>query len=83
MAPICVITPNWFMYLGYESKQVVKYDEILLLPLRMEANKLLMFDNVEMTFNFHSQVDSKGLFHTTTTTIDTYRVIVSRVFVGC
>jgi len=33
--------------------------------------------------NFHSQVDSKGLFHTTTTTIDTYRVIVSRVFVGC
>jgi hypothetical protein len=49
----------------------------------MKANKLLMFDNVEMTFNFHSQVDSKGLFHTTTTTIDTYRDIVSGVFVGC
>jgi hypothetical protein len=40
VAPICVITPNWFMYLGYESKQGVEYDEILLLPLRMEVNKL-------------------------------------------
>ncbi len=42
-----------------------------------------MFDNVEMTSNLHSQVDSKGLFHTTTITTNTFKDILSRVFVGC
>jgi hypothetical protein len=72
------------MYLGYEIVivVVVEYDENLLLPLLMETKKLLMFKNVQMTSNLHSQVDSKGLFHTTTIT-NTYRDIVSRVFFGC
>jgi hypothetical protein len=72
------------IYLGYEIVivVVVEYDEKLLLPLLMETKKLLMFEKVEMNFNLHSQVYSKGLFHTTKTT-NTYRDIVSRVFVGC
>jgi hypothetical protein len=52
---------------------VVKYDENLLLLLSMEVNKLLTLDKVEMAF---------GLFHTTTTTINTHRDIVSMELVG-
>ncbi len=47
-------------------------DENLLLFLLMETNKLLMFDKVEKAFDLHSQVDSKGLFHTIATTTNTY-----------
>ncbi len=47
---------------------VVKNDEKLLLPLLMETNKLLKLNKVREAFDLHSQVDSKGLFHTTTTT---------------
>jgi hypothetical protein len=48
----------------------------------MEANKLLMFERVKTTFNFHLEGDSKSLFHTTLTTIDTFKDIVSRELVG-
>jgi hypothetical protein len=47
------------MYVGCEIiiVVIVKYDKNLLLPLLMEANKLLMLDRVETTCNLHSQVD--------------------------
>jgi hypothetical protein len=48
----------------------------------MEVNKLLLLDKFEKTFNLHLQVDFKGLFHTTTTLVDTYMDIVSRELVG-
>jgi hypothetical protein len=68
--------------LGHENAtaMVVEYDKKLLLPLLMMANKLLMLDKVEEACNLHSQVDSKGLFHTTIT--NTYMDIVSRELVG-
>jgi hypothetical protein len=60
--------------LGHENVVVVvvKYDEKLLLPLLMKTNKLLKPNMVGEAFDLHSQVDSKGLFHTTTTTTNTY-----------
>jgi hypothetical protein len=44
---------------------VVEYDENLLLPL-LTKKKMLKFDKVEVSYDLHSQVDFKGLFHTTT-----------------
>jgi len=73
------------MFLGRENTTIiiVKYDENLLLPLLMEANKLLMLDRVEKKFDLHSQVDFEGLFHTTTTTtLNTYTNIISKELVG-
>ncbi len=56
-------------YLGCENVAdlVVEYDENVLLPLMTKTNKLLMFHRVEMSYDLHSQVDFKGLFHNTTT----------------
>jgi hypothetical protein len=48
----------------------------------MEVNKLLMPNKVEMAFGLDSQIESKGLFHTTTTTINTHRDIVLKELVG-
>lgn len=61
-------------YLGHENVVVVvaKNDDKLLLPLLMETNKLLKPNRVGQAFDLHSQVDSKGLFHTKTTTKNTY-----------
>jgi hypothetical protein len=72
------------MYLGCNivTIVVVKYDENLLLLLSMEVNKLLMPNKVEMAFGLNSQMDSKGLFDTTTTTINTHKNIVSSKLVG-
>jgi hypothetical protein len=73
------------MFLGCENTTIiiVKYDENLLVPLLMEANKLLILDRVEKKFDLHSQVDFEGLFHTTTTTtLDTYMDIISKELVG-
>jgi hypothetical protein len=72
------------MYLGCEivTIVVVKYDEFFLLLLSMEVNKLLMPNKVEMAFGLDSQIDCKGPFHTTTTTINTHKNIVSRELVG-
>jgi hypothetical protein len=39
----------------------------------MEANKLLMPNRVEEACGLYSQGDSKSLFQTTTSTIDTYK----------
>jgi hypothetical protein len=66
------------MYLGHENViiLVTKYDENLLLPLLMEANKLLMFNRANMAFDLHSQVDYEGFFHIKTT-INTYMDILS------
>jgi len=77
---MCLIT----MFLDHENAvtMVAKYDENLLLPLLMEANKLLMSNKFEGVYDLHSQVDSKGLLHTITTTIDTYMDIVSKELVG-
>jgi len=61
---------------------VVEYDEKLLLPLLMEANKFLMSNRVETTSNLHSKGDFEGLFHTTSTIANTYKDIVSRELVG-
>jgi hypothetical protein len=61
---------------------LLKYDEKLFLPLLMEASKFLMFNMANATFDLHSQVYSTSLFHTTTTTINTYGDIVSRELVG-
>ncbi len=47
---------------------VVEFDENLLFPLLIEANKLLMFDKVEKAFDLHSKMDFEGLFHSTTHT---------------
>ncbi len=74
------------MFLGHENTSIIvaKYDENLLLPLLMEANKLLVLDRVEKKIDLHSQVDFEGLFHTTTTTttLDTYMDIISKELVG-
>jgi hypothetical protein len=61
-------------YLGHENVVIVvaKNDEKLLLPLLMETNNLLKPNRVGGAFDLHSQVDSKGSFHTTTTTTYTY-----------
>jgi hypothetical protein len=71
------------MFLGHQNVAIVvaKYDEKILLQLLMELNKLLMFEKVKTTFNFHLENDSKGLIHTTSTTIDTLKDIVSRELV--
>jgi hypothetical protein len=55
--------------LGHENVVIVvaKNDEKLLLPLLMETNNLLKPNRVGGAFDLHSQVDSKGSFHTTTT----------------
>jgi hypothetical protein len=73
-------TCNWLLCTGIVV--VVEYDEKLLLPLLLEINKLLMHAKVKTTYNIHSQVDYEVLFHTTTTTIDTYTNIVSKELVG-
>jgi hypothetical protein len=56
--------------LGHENVVivVVEYDERLLFPLLIEVNKLLMLDKVEKAFDLHSQMDSEGLFHSTSIT---------------
>jgi hypothetical protein len=41
-----------------------------------------MFDNVEEAFDFHSQMDSEGLFHSTTTHTHTHMDIMSRELIG-
>jgi hypothetical protein len=48
---MCLVT----MFLSCENSIVVvaEYDEKLLLPLLMEANKLLMLDRVEDVSNLH------------------------------
>jgi hypothetical protein len=48
----------------------------------MEANKLLVPNNVENASNLHSQVDFEGLFHTITIAKVTYMDIVSKELVG-
>ncbi len=53
----------------------------ILLQLLMELNKLLVFERAKKTFNFHLEGDFKGVFHTTSTTIDTFKDIVSRELV--
>jgi hypothetical protein len=62
------------IYLNHEIVVVVvaKNDEKLLLFLLMETNKLLKPNRVGKAFDLHSQVDSKSLFHTITTTTNTY-----------
>ncbi len=61
-------------YLGHENVVVVvaKNDEKLLLPLLMKTNNLLKPNRIGEAFDLHSQADSKGSFHTTTTTTNTY-----------
>jgi hypothetical protein len=71
--------------LGHENViiVVVEFDENLLFPLLIEANKLLMFDKVEKAFDLHSKMDFEGLFHSTTHThTHTYMDIVSRELIG-
>ncbi len=48
---ICLVT----MFLSRENAivMVVEYDEKILLPLLMVANKLLMFDRVKKASNLH------------------------------
>jgi hypothetical protein len=48
---MCLVT----MFFSHENaiEVVAEYDEKLLLPLLMEANKLLMLDKVEEVFNLH------------------------------
>ncbi len=60
--------------MGHENVVVVvaKNDAKLLLSLLMETNNLLKPNRVGKAFDLHSQVDSKGSFHTTTTTTNTY-----------
>jgi hypothetical protein len=72
------------MFLGHENVVivVVKHDEKTSLQLLMEVNKLLMFERAKTTFNFHSEGDSKGLFHPTSTTTDIFKDIVSKEVVG-
>jgi hypothetical protein len=41
-----------------------------------------MFDKVEEAFNFHSQMDFEGLFHTIATIINTYMNIVLKELLG-
>jgi hypothetical protein len=69
--------------LGHENViiVVVEFDENLLFPLLIEANKLLMFDKVEKAFDLHSKMDFEGLFHSTTHT-HTHTHIVSRELIG-
>jgi hypothetical protein len=40
-----------------------------------------VFERAKKTFNFHLEGDFKGVFHTTSTTIDTFKDIVSRELV--
>ncbi len=72
------------MFLGHENVIVViaKHDEKILLQLLMEVNKLLMFEKVKTTFNFHLESDSKGLFHPTSITTNIFKDIVSKEVVG-
>jgi len=67
------------MFLGHKNVVIVvaKYDEKILLQLLKEVNKL-MFQSAKRTFNFHLEGDSKGLFHTTSTTTYTFKDIVPR-----
>ncbi len=53
-----------FEYLGHEIivLVVLKYNEKLLLPLFMEAHKLLMFNNIEIVEDLELQVNYKDLF---------------------
>ncbi len=60
---------------------VAKYDEKLLLPLLIEASKLLIFINVEEISNFQFQDNVKYLFHPTSTSIDIYKDLVSKELV--
>ncbi len=43
------------MFMGHQNATfvVIEYDEKLLMPLLMEANKFLMHDKVETTFDLH------------------------------
>lgn len=60
---------------------VVKYDEKLLLPLLIEASKLLKSISVEEIENLQFQDNAKYLFHPTSTTVDIYRDLVSKELV--
>jgi hypothetical protein len=70
------------MFLGRENANVavVEYDEKLLLPLLMMANKLLMFDRVKRLVIFTRKWILKVYFIATIT--NTYMDIVSRELVG-
>jgi hypothetical protein len=61
---------------------MIEYDEKILLLLLMEVKKLLIFNKVETTFDFHSQADSKVLFQTIMTIANTCKDIVSKELVG-
>ncbi len=74
----------WFVttYLGCENVVIViKYDEKSLLPLLLEANKLLMFTSVKEIEDLQSQVNAKKLFHTTRTNANNYRNLVLKELV--
>ncbi len=72
------------MFMGHENVafEIVKYDEKLLMLLLIEGNKFLMFSKVEVIFDLHSKVNSKGLFHITSSIVETYKDIVSKELVG-
>ncbi len=61
---------------------VVKYDEKLLLPLLIEASKLLISINVEEIEDLQFLNNVKYLFHPTSTTVDIYKDLVSKELVG-
>jgi hypothetical protein len=61
---------------------VVKYDEKLLLPLLIEASKLMISISVEEIENLQFQDNAKYLFHPISITIDIYRDLVSMELVG-
>jgi hypothetical protein len=61
---------------------IAEYDEKLVMLLLMKANKFLMFGRVEVTFELHSEGDSKVLFHITSLITETCKDIVSKELVG-
>ncbi len=72
------------MYLGQENVDVlvVEYDDELLLPLLIEATKLLMPFNGAKFENLVIQVNYEYLFFTTITNANTCRDLVLRELVG-
>jgi hypothetical protein len=74
----------WFVttFLGCENVVIViKYDEKSLLPLLLEANKLLMFASVKEIEDLQSQVNAKDLFHSTRLNANNYRNLVLKELV--
>jgi hypothetical protein len=63
------------MFMGHQNATlvVIEYDEKLLMPLSMEANKFLIHDKVETTFDLHLEGDYESLLHTTSTSTNTYK----------